>query len=295
MVATFILLGLLGCTSAKRANKLCVGMSKPEVVHVLGTPSSTSEVEGTEILRYQLRSREQPRVSSSDQYFGKVVNGRVVSFGRMGDFDIQPRILPTTTPTSTQIYATPPAQTFVTDAAKREAIRQLYLTVQQREPDWQGWNYWMDHSASIDQIKQQMMSGIEYQTKQQIIQIFQSVLQRAPVAQELHAWYSKAAQDGYDTEEVRTALQQPDHGKHEAIRLLYKYLQQREPDEQGWDYWTNYDASIPQIIPGMMSGIEHTTKQRIIQLFRQIMNRDPSDTELHSWYTSMMQSDDAGK
>ena len=269
-------------------------MSKSEAIRVLGEPSSTSAGEGTELLRYQFGTREQPRLSSSAECFVKVVNGRVVSFGRLDDFDLQPRIPPTPTPTSTQVYTAFPAQTSVTDPAKREAIRQLYLTVQQREPDWEGWNYWMNYPASIDQVKQQMMSGIEYQTKEKIIQIFQSVLQRAPVAQELHAWYSKAAQDGYDTEEVRTALQQPDQGKHEAIRWLYKYLNQREPDQQGWDYWTNYDGLIPQIIPVMMSGIEYTRKQQIIQLFRQTRNRDPSDTELDSWYT-LMQSNDAGK
>jgi len=40
----------------------------------------------------------------------------------------------------------------------------------------------------------------------------------------------------------------------------------------------------------MMSGIEYTTKQQIIQLFRQLLNRDPSDEEFHSWYTLMYSS-----
>jgi hypothetical protein len=223
-----------------------------------------------------------------------VINGRVVSFGRMGDFDVQPRIPPAPALTAAQIHTNLTTQTSVTDPSKREAIWQLYLTLQQREPDWQGWNYWTDNPAPIDQIKQEMRAGIEYQTKQQIIQIFRSVLQRAPVAQELHAWYSKAAEEGNDTEAVRTALQQPDQGKHEAIRWLYKYLQQREPDEPGWDYWTHYDATIPQIIPLMMSGIEFTSKQQIIQLFRQIVNRDPSEPELQGWY-ELMHGNDAGK
>ena len=293
-VAAFILMAILGCATAKRLNRLSVGMSKSEVVNVLGSPSSTSAAEGMELLRYQLRSREQPRAGSSDEYFVMVVNGRLVSFGRMGDFDVLPRIPPAPAFTAAQIHTNLTTQTSVTDPSKHEAIRQLYLTLQQREPDWEGWSYWTDYPAPIDQIRQEMRAGIEYQTKQQIIQIFQSVLQRAPVAQELHAWYSKAAEEGNDTEAVRTALQQADQGKHEAIRWLYKYLQQREPDEQGWDYWTHYDATIPQIIPLMMSGIEYTSKQQIIQLFRQIVNRDPSEPELQSWY-ELMHGNDTGK
>ena len=284
-LATSILLGILGCAAPKRFDRLSLDMSKAEVIRVLGKPSSTSAGQGTEILRYRFGSREQAPVGNSAEYFVMLVNDRVASFGRLDDFAVQPRIHSTAIPIRASAYPAPPAQAAVADSGKREAIRQLYLTLQQREPDWQGWNYWMSNPAPIDEIKQQMMAGIEYQTKQQIIQVFRDVLQRPPVAQELHAWYSKAAESGYDTAEVRAALEQPDGGRHEAIRWLYKYLQQREPDEQGWDYWTNYKASIPEIIPMMMAGVEYTQKQQIIQYFRQHLNRDPSDTKLHRWYS----------
>jgi len=81
----------------------------------------------------------------------------------------------------------------------REAIRQFYADLQCREPDAQGWDFWANYSADLSSIKQLMMSGIEYQTKQQIIQIFQQKLGRAPGCSfsdgsmsELHSWYSKA-------------------------------------------------------------------------------------------------------
>lgn len=289
-LTAFIPLAILGCAKVKRFDQVSIGMSQAEVIRILGQPNSTSAAEEKELLRYPLEQHEQSRAGSSDEYLVIVVNDRVVSFGRLSDFALQPKINPAAAPTP--VHPALPDQASVTDSAKRDAIRQLFLTLQEREPDWQGWNFWTSCPEPIDEIKQQMMSGIEYQTKQKIIQLFQTVLRRAPVPQELHAWYSKSSQDGYDVEAVGAALQQPDQGKREAIRWLYKYLQQREPDEQGWDYWTDYDASIPEIIPMMMSGIEYRQKQQIIILCRQLLNRDPSDAELHSLY-SLWQSDHA--
>ncbi len=283
VAATGIIVVISGCSAPKSFNTLSVGMSKSEVVRVLGQPSGTSVAEGTELLWYHLGTHEKTSTGTGSEYFVKVVNRRVASFGRLGDFDVRPRI--DVTATSSPVSPTHAAETSGTEQTQREAIRQLYLTLQQREPDWQGWNYWANDSAPMDEIKQQMMTGVEYQTKQEIIQIFQTVFHRAPVAQELGAWYGKAAEDGFKVAGVKAALQQPDQGKHEAIRLLYKYLQRREPDEQGWTYWTDYDGSIPEIVSMMMSGIEYTTKQQIMRFFHQFLDRDPSVTELHTWYS----------
>ncbi len=88
-------------------------------------------------------------------------------------------------------------------SAKQSAVRNLYLTLQCREPDQQGWDYWTNNSSDLGTIQQQMTWGIEYQTKQQIIQIFQQALRRAPSCatnggvSELHSWYEKAYANGY--------------------------------------------------------------------------------------------------
>ena len=86
---------------------------------------------------------------------------------------------------------------------KRASIRQLYLTLQCRDPEAQGWDYWTNYQADLGTIQQAMMAGIEYQTKQQIIQIFQQVLGRAPGCtaptggnSELHQWYITAWNNG---------------------------------------------------------------------------------------------------
>jgi hypothetical protein len=57
-------------------------MTKQEVVSVLGGPESTSAPgSGIEILRYHLLT---PPV---EEYFVKIANGKVVSYGKVGDFD----------------------------------------------------------------------------------------------------------------------------------------------------------------------------------------------------------------
>ncbi len=86
---------------------------------------------------------------------------------------------------------------------KRASIRQLFLKLQCREPDAQGWDYWTNYSADLSSIQQQMMYSIEYRTKQQIIQIFQQVLGRAPDCSvptngdsELNHWFGRAYNNG---------------------------------------------------------------------------------------------------
>jgi len=70
-------------------NRLSIGMTKKEVISAMGDPSSTAAPgEGVEILRYELS----PTVAAAEyhvtqEYYVKLINGRVDSYGRMGDFN----------------------------------------------------------------------------------------------------------------------------------------------------------------------------------------------------------------
>ena len=81
---------------------------------------------------------------------------------------------------------------------KRLAVQRLYETIQCREPDAQGWDYWTNSSSDLSSLGESMKYGIEYSTKQQVIQIFQNQLGRSPSCNimngtsELHTWYEKA-------------------------------------------------------------------------------------------------------
>lgn len=82
-----VVLLVAGCRSTgAKLNELSVGMTKAEVLGVMGTPDSTAANGGAEFLRFRLAQRSFG-ATYYDDYFVKLVNGRVESYGRVGDFD----------------------------------------------------------------------------------------------------------------------------------------------------------------------------------------------------------------
>jgi hypothetical protein len=79
-----VLIGLMyGCaSSAKCINGLNMGMTKAEVIDIMGEPSYTSGTKDVEILNYELRSGG----VFGEAYFVRLKDGSVDRFGRRGDF-----------------------------------------------------------------------------------------------------------------------------------------------------------------------------------------------------------------
>jgi hypothetical protein len=84
---------LVGCvTSSKKLSEVSLGMTKTEVIAVLGQPKSVSARRGgTEILRYQLSGRDAPlltpnRKEFADGYTVQLIDGKVVAYGRDDEF-----------------------------------------------------------------------------------------------------------------------------------------------------------------------------------------------------------------
>ena len=65
-------------------NRLSLGMTKPEVVSIMGRPDSTSAPgDGVEILHYKLSPQGGPFMNLvTEDYFVKMVNGKVDSYGK---------------------------------------------------------------------------------------------------------------------------------------------------------------------------------------------------------------------
>jgi hypothetical protein len=91
LLALLVLGALLaGCATSARLNDLRIGMTKDQVVAILGTPDSTSGQSNVEYLTYYLVTesgygRDQP-------YMVRLLNGRVESFGRYAQlFDLYNR------------------------------------------------------------------------------------------------------------------------------------------------------------------------------------------------------------
>ena len=92
--ATLVIAVLVGCaTSSKKLSELSVGMTKDDVLRVLGSPESTRANQGVEFLVYTLTERiakpgEAPLpFPVQGKYFVRLVGGRVDSYGHLGDFD----------------------------------------------------------------------------------------------------------------------------------------------------------------------------------------------------------------
>jgi hypothetical protein len=88
---------LAGCQTSEALNSVHIGMTKTEVLSLLGTPDSTSAQANVEYMTYYLTSdagygRDQP-------YMVRLVNGKVESFGRFAQlFDLYNRPVTSATP-----------------------------------------------------------------------------------------------------------------------------------------------------------------------------------------------------
>ena len=87
---------LAGCASpTSKMNRLSIGMTKKEVIAAMGEPASTAAPGNrVEILRYDFSSTiatiylaRHGIAPESQDYFVKLIDGKVDSYGRVGDFN----------------------------------------------------------------------------------------------------------------------------------------------------------------------------------------------------------------
>lgn len=80
--------GFLGCATADKMNEVSVGMTKHQVIENMGPPTSTSAQGSIEYLTYALYdTAEARRFGYFTPYFVRLIDGKVESYGRRGDFD----------------------------------------------------------------------------------------------------------------------------------------------------------------------------------------------------------------
>jgi outer membrane protein assembly factor BamE (lipoprotein component of BamABCDE complex) len=82
----------VGCvTSSRELANISPGMSKQQVIQILGTPASISSHENYELLRYQLSGRNAPPLNPNHRGFAegytvKFKHGKVIAYGRDDEF-----------------------------------------------------------------------------------------------------------------------------------------------------------------------------------------------------------------
>ena len=80
IVAAGVILGCAG--TSKKLNRVQIGMTKPEVIAVMGEPNYSSVREDIEILNYKLLSNS----IFTEDYIVRLKQGKVDLFGKRGDF-----------------------------------------------------------------------------------------------------------------------------------------------------------------------------------------------------------------
>ncbi len=82
---------LVGCAGPGKMNELSVGMTKGQVIEVLGQPRSISAKGNVEYLNYNLYAPfDADRTADSGPYvpyFVRLIDGKVEAYGKRGDFD----------------------------------------------------------------------------------------------------------------------------------------------------------------------------------------------------------------
>jgi len=89
-ICTSLLTALVvaGCATASKISKVKIGMTKEEVITVMGKPASVSAQGRTEYLNYSLsETDDEAFYGITRPYYVRLIDGRVDSFGRLGDFD----------------------------------------------------------------------------------------------------------------------------------------------------------------------------------------------------------------
>lgn len=74
---------LFGCAgSFQRMNNLKIGMTKQEVIEAIGVPNSISATRKVEYLKYRINTG----LFSTDEYYVRLLDGKVESYGERGEF-----------------------------------------------------------------------------------------------------------------------------------------------------------------------------------------------------------------
>jgi hypothetical protein len=76
---------LFACAgSFQRMNQLKLGMTKQEVIQTVGSPDITSASGHVEYLKY----RNNAGLFYTDEYYVRLLDGKVDAFGQQGDFNL---------------------------------------------------------------------------------------------------------------------------------------------------------------------------------------------------------------
>ncbi len=87
-LSLLIAIAMSACANASKISAVRLGMTKQEVISVMGTPTSVSAQGKSEFLNYALSETDDHAfLGITTPYYVRLIDGRVESFGRLGDFN----------------------------------------------------------------------------------------------------------------------------------------------------------------------------------------------------------------
>ena len=79
---------MAGCATANKMSAIRIGMTKDDVAKAIGQPNSISAQGNSEYLNYALSETGDDAFRGwTKSYYVRLINGKVESYGRTGDFD----------------------------------------------------------------------------------------------------------------------------------------------------------------------------------------------------------------
>ena len=88
LLLAVLILSACVAPTAYKINSVQIGMSKGEVVALIGVPGSISATGSTEYLNYRFSETEKQAIRGyTSPYYVRLVSGVVDSYGKTGDFD----------------------------------------------------------------------------------------------------------------------------------------------------------------------------------------------------------------
>ena len=90
ILSLLLVLSFYGCATVPNLNGISLGMTKQDVLKIMGNPKSISAKGNIEYLKYVCSEgfvSSACNELSNREYFVRLVDGKVESYGNIGDFD----------------------------------------------------------------------------------------------------------------------------------------------------------------------------------------------------------------
>ena len=88
VVSMIAMISLTACATAHKISQERIGMTKQEVIELMGQPVSTSAQGDVEYFNYSLsETGDDAFMGWTKPYYVRIINGKVESYGRTGDFN----------------------------------------------------------------------------------------------------------------------------------------------------------------------------------------------------------------